>query len=336
VIISRTPIRISFLGGGSDLPAFYRREQGAVLSTTINKYIYITVNAGSDGLVRAAYFAARDGASGTENVEDINSIKHDLIRECLKVTDVRGGIEITSSADVCSLGSGLGSSSAYTVGLLNALHVHKGQMAGAEQLAREACEVEIERCAKPIGKQDQYIAAAGGLQRIHFNGDDTVTCNPLILSPPTRRRLEVGLMLMQMSLARNAPPILEEQLSRARNGTNLENIRRIRDLVAQACEALARDDVDALGELLHCAWMEKKQLANAISNPTIDSYYERARASGAIGGKVLGAGGGGFLLLFANPDRQPEIARSLPELRRMAFRFEPHGSKIIYIDGPAS
>ncbi len=326
MIITRTPLRISFAGGGSDLPAFYEQEQGAVLSTAIDKYIYITVNPKFDHKIRASY-------SITEIVDSVDELQHELIREALYLLEIQQGIEITSISDIPSQGTGLGSSSSYTVGILNALYAYKGLMAGAERLAAEACHIEIERCRKPIGKQDQYIAAYGGLQYIRFNPDGSVFTDPLICPSRTRRRLESRLLLLYTGLTRRADDILAEQSQGTRTDEDKRaSLRRMVSMAGEMCEALGRDDIDAFGEILHAGWLEKRKLATNISNRHIDGWYERARAAGAIGGKLLGAGGGGFLLLYADPAFHAEICHALPELRPIPFNFCPQGSKVIYVE----
>jgi D-glycero-alpha-D-manno-heptose-7-phosphate kinase len=326
MIITRTPLRISFAGGGSDLPAFYEQEQGAVVSTAIDKYIYLTVNPKFDHKIRASY-------SVTEIVDTVDELKHELIREALHLLGVKEGIEITSISDIPSRGTGLGSSSSYTVGLLNALYAYGGHMAGAERLADEACHIEIERCRKPIGKQDQYIAAYGGLQFIRFNPDGSVFTDPVICSPNTRKRLQTRLLLLYTGLTRSADDILSEQTRETKsNEAKRASLKRMVSLAHQLCEALSQDDIDAFGEILHAGWLEKRKLATNISNSHIDDWYERARAAGAIGGKLLGAGGGGFLLLYADPAHHPDICRALPELRPIPFHFCPQGSKVIYVE----
>jgi D-glycero-alpha-D-manno-heptose-7-phosphate kinase len=326
MIITRTPLRISFAGGGSDLPAFYEQEQGTVVSTAIDKYIYITVNPKFDHKIRASY-------SVTEIVDTVGDLKHELIREALHLLGIKEGIEITSISDIPSQGTGLGSSSSYTVGILNALYAYRGHMAGAERLADEACHIEIDRCRKPIGKQDQYIAAYGGLQFIRFNPDGSVFTDPVICSPNTRKRLQTRLLLLYTGLTRSADDILSEQTRETKsNETKRASLKRMVSLAHQLCEALSQDDIDAFGEILHAGWLEKRKLATNISNPHIDDWYERARAAGAIGGKLLGAGGGGFLLLYADPAHHPDICRALPELRPIPFHFCPQGSKVIYVE----
>ncbi len=326
MIISRTPLRISFVGGGSDLPAFYRQETGAVVSTAINKYIYITVNPKFDRKIRAAY-------SRTEIVENVDELKHELIRESLKLLGIKGAIEITSISDIPSQGTGLGSSSSYTVGLLNALYAYLGHLCGAERLAQEACHIEIERCGHPIGKQDQYIAAYGGLKFIRFNPDESVFVDPIICSPHVRQCIQERLLLLYTGLTRRSSDILnEQQRNTKRDRSKRDALRRMARLAEQLYDALAHDDVDGFGEILHANWLEKRRLASGITRPEIDRWYETARAHGAIGGKLLGAGGGGFLLIYAPVNRHHEICRALPELRPVPFRFEPQGSKIIYVE----
>jgi D-glycero-alpha-D-manno-heptose-7-phosphate kinase len=326
MIISRTPLRISFAGGGSDLPAYYHKETGAVLSTSINKYIYITVNKKFDHKIRASY-------SITEIVDQIGELHHELIREALQLVDLPSGIEITSISDIPSQGTGLGSSSTYTVGLLNALYAHTGRHVGAEQLAQEACFIEIERCRKPIGKQDQYIAAYGGLQFIQFNSDESVFVDPVICQLDTKIELQRRLLLMYTGLTRSANGILEEQSKNTESSEEKRaSLRRMTQLAYELRLALQMNDLNGFGEVLHQGWIEKKKLASGISNSKIDTWYETARQQGAIGGKLLGAGGGGFLLLYTPPDCQDKIIRALPELRPVKFNLEPQGSKIIYVE----
>lgn len=326
MIITRTPLRVSFAGGGSDLPAFYEQERGAVVSTAIDKYIYITVNPKFDHKIRASY-------SVTEIVDNLDELQHELIREALAMLEIKRGIEITSISDIPSQGTGLGSSSSYSVGLLNALHAYRGHMAGAERLAREACAIEIDRCGKPIGKQDQYIAAYGGLQYIRFNPDGSVFTDPVICAPQTRKRLQQGLLLLYTGLTRRADDILTVQSRETRASEDKRNtLRRMVSLADQLCEALSRDDLDGFGEILHTGWLEKRKLVDSISNNQIDGWYKRARTAGAIGGKLLGAGGGGFLLLYAHPKRHTDICCALPELRPVPFRLSPQGSKVIYVE----
>jgi D-glycero-alpha-D-manno-heptose-7-phosphate kinase len=326
MIISRTPLRISFVGGGSDISSYYRNDPGAVISTAINKYIYITINKKFDNKIRASY-------SVTEMVDGVSELKHELIRESLKLVGIEGGIEITSISDIPSQGTGLGSSSTYTVGLLNALYAYTGQFASAERLAREACIIEIECCGKPIGKQDQYIAAYGGLQYFQFNSDESVFADPIICSPETRKKLQERLLLLYTGVTRSANQILQEQK------TNIENdlqkrlvIQNMVNLVMDLKDDLYQNKLDSFGKILHTNWIEKKKLASEVSNSQIDDWYERCRKHGAQGGKVLGAGGGGFLLIYAPIEKHREILGAVPELRPIPFKLEPQGSKIIYVE----
>ncbi len=332
MIISRTPLRISFAGGGSDLPAFYENEPGAVISTAINKYIYININRKFDHKIRASY-------SVTEIVDTPEELRHELIREALALTGLSRGIEITSISDVHSYGTGLGSSSAYTVGLLNSLYAYQGRHAGAERLAREACTIEIDRCKKPIGKQDQYIAAYGGLQHIRFNPDGSVFVDPVICKLATKKTLERRLLMLYTGITRSADDILTEQkVNTQRDSGKRNTLREMTALAGVLREALQEDQLDRFGEILHEAWMLKRGMASGISSGQIDDWYSTARANGALGGKLLGAGGGGFLLMYAPEERHADIITALSGLEAMPFRFEPQGSKIIFVeegDGPA-
>jgi D-glycero-alpha-D-manno-heptose-7-phosphate kinase len=326
MIISRTPLRISFAGGGSDLASFYSRAKGAVVSTSIDKHIYITANRKFDGRIRASY-------SITEMVGSVDELRHDLIREALRLVGIPGGIELTSISDIPSRGTGLGSSSCYTVGLLNAMHAYKGEYASRERLAQEACKVEIEMCGSPVGKQDQYAAAHGGLNHIEFHADGRVTVEPVICSPETRAELQRNLLLLYTGLVRSSAPILEEQ-NAALQGDE-ESFMVTQQMARYATEmrdALSNNDLQAFGEILHANWVAKKQLSPLISSPTIDEWYDTGRKVGAIGGKILGAGGGGFLLLYAPQEVHGEITRSLPGLRPVNFAFETQGSAIVFYD----
>ena len=326
MIISRTPLRISFAGGGSDLAAFYRHEPGAVVGVTINKYIYINVNKKFDHQIRASY-------SVTEIVDSVEQLKHQLIREALKLVGREQSVEITSISDIPSQGTGLGSSSAYTTGLLNALYAFTGRFAGAERLAREACEIEIERCGAPIGKQDQYFSAYGGLKCIQFNPDETVFVEPVICRHQTVRSLQQRLVMLYTGTTRLAAQVLrEQQANTERDARTRLMLRRMVGLAHDLRAALLADDLDAFGEALAEGWALKRGLASGISSAQIDLWYERARAAGAVGGKILGAGGGGFMLLYAPEERHEAIRAALPELRQVPIAFEPQGSKIIYVE----
>jgi D-glycero-alpha-D-manno-heptose-7-phosphate kinase len=322
MIISRTPFRMSFVGGGTDLPSFYGQEQGAVISTAMNKYVYITVNHRFDHTLRISY-------SHTEIVDTVESVRHPLFRETMRETGVDSGVEVTSVADVPS-GTGLGSSSSFTVGLFHALHAFQGRFQTAAELAGQACRLEIDVLKEPIGKQDQYAAAYGGLRRYLFNPDGTVFVDPVICTPEKRGSFFQHLMLFYLGGSRNASQVLKEQSNNTHQ--KMEPLRKLRSLVDCFWNVLTQGrDVRSLGELLHEGWGCKKQLANNISNSEIDERYEKARKAGALGGKILGAGMSGFLLLFCEPRNQSSVRDSLRELREISFGYEAEGSKIIYV-----
>jgi D-glycero-alpha-D-manno-heptose-7-phosphate kinase len=326
MIISRTPLRISFAGGGTDLPAFYTNEPGAVVSTAIAKYIYININKKFDRKVRASY-------SITEIVDEANQLQHELIREALNLVGIGSGVEITSISDIPSSGTGLGSSSTYTVGLLNALYAYTGRHVGPDRLAREASMIEIEVCGKPIGKQDQYAAAYGGLDYIQFNPDGSVFVDPIIMDPATKSRLQDRLIMLYTGMTRSADGILKEQSENTvSDETKRLVLAKMKGQADDMRQALEQNCLDEFGALLHEGWTLKKSLASGISNSKIDEWYGIARSHGAIGGKILGAGGGGFLLLYAYPEQHPILTSALHELVHTPFRLEPQGSKIIFVE----
>ncbi|HAM72972.1 MAG TPA: GHMP kinase [Verrucomicrobiales bacterium] len=325
MIISRTPLRMSFVGGGSDLPVFYRRFGGAVVSTAINKFVYITVNPKFDNRIRVSY-------SRTEEAKSVDRIRHPLVREALRLLGMGGGIEITSVADIPAKGTGLGSSSSFTVGLLNALHAFAQRHASAEQLARESCEIEIDRCGEPIGRQDQYAAAYGGLNYIRFNPDDTVVVEPIICRRDTLQSLQEGILVFYTGLTRSASAILKNQGMGLKTGRSKQGaLRRMVELAGELKARLQANDLPAFGEIIHENWELKRRLSQGISSPAIDGWYQRARKAGAVGGKLLGAGSGGFLMFYAKPERHEAIRRALSDLRPVDFRFEPQGSRIIFV-----
>lgn len=321
MIISRTPFRISLAGGGTDLRKFYAEEPGAVLSFAIDKYMYITINRYFDDSIFLKY-------SRTEIVNSISKIRHPLWRECLRSSGLFKSLEMTSMADIPG-GTGLGSSSSFTVGTLHALSAFKGEFRTAEDLARGACEVEIEKLKEPIGKQDQYIAAYGGFQFIEFMPDESVKVNPLILSDKTRKELFDRMILLYTGMRRKAGPILRK----ARNSfpKQKESLRRLKFLAHFSKEKLQKGEVDFLGSVLNESWEIKKSLANEVSNSQIDEAYVTALKSGALGGKILGAGGGGFLLLFCPPSKRSAVLSRLKNWREIPFSFEAEGSKIIHV-----
>jgi D-glycero-alpha-D-manno-heptose-7-phosphate kinase len=322
MIISRTPFRVSFVGGGTDLPSFYREEQGAVISMSVNRYVFITVNRRFDETLRVSY-------SQTEIVDTLDELRHPLFRETMRRAGVVSGVEVTSIADVPA-GTGLGSSSSFTVGLLNALHAFAGRHRTAGELAEDACHLEIDVLGEPIGKQDQYAAAFGGLRRYQFNPDHSVFVDPVICSAEVKAKLLQHLLYFYLGGARDARQVLEQQSRQT--GQKMEHLRRLRGQVEAFWKVLVEgQDVRQLGDLLEEAWRTKKQLADNITNDRIDDCYARARAAGALGGKLLGAGAGGFLLLFVEPARQAAVREALRDLRPVDFAFEPEGSKIIYV-----
>lgn len=324
MIISKTPMRMSFVGGGSDLASFYREHPGAVVSTAIDKYMYITVNHKFDSGIRASY-------SQTEEVEAAHQIKHPLIRACLKLVGIEGGVEMASMADIPSRGTGLGSSSSFTVGLLHALYGFTHQYVSPERLAAESCHIEIDVCGDPIGKQDQYAAAYGGLNYIRFHPDESVSVDPILCRAETLASLQDHILVFYTGRIRSASELLSEQKERtASDRRTRETLTQMVGLAADLKTELERNDLDAFGEILHTNWELKKSLVQGISDPEIDGWYETARAAGARGGKLLGAGRGGFMMLFAPPERHPAIAHALPGLRQVSFRFDANGSQIVF------
>jgi D-glycero-alpha-D-manno-heptose-7-phosphate kinase len=324
MIISRTPMRMSFVGGGSDLPSFYRRFGGAVVSTSIDKYMYITVNRKFDSGVRASY-------SKTEEVEHAHQIQHPLIRSVLALLGIDGGVELASMADIPARGTGLGSSSSFTVGMLHALHAFQSRYVSAEDLARQSCHIEIDVCGEPIGKQDQYAAAYGGLSYIRFHPDDTVSVDPVVCSRDTIRRLEESILVFFTGRSRSASALLAQQSQRAANDARIqETLKQMVGLAASLKVELEKNNLDAFGSILHENWMLKKTLVEEISDSEIESWYEAGRNAGAVGGKLLGAGRGGFLMFFADPERHAAIRHALPGLRPMKFGLDSSGSQIIF------
>lgn len=326
MIVSRTPLRISFVGGGSDCSSFYKYRKGAVISTTINKYIYIAVNKKFDDSIRAAY-------SITEIVDKVESLKHELIRESLSFLNIKKGIEIVSISDIPSRGTGLGSSSSYTVGLLNALYAYQSKYVSKQKLAKDACYVEIYCCKKPIGKQDQYAATYGNLNYIEFDSRSGVSVRPIICNAETREKLQENILLLYTGLTRSSDSILKEQNQELKNDINKRKILyEMAKLAGKLKDSLISNNINGFGEYLHENWRLKKQLAGGISNSRIDKWYKIARAYGATGGKILGAGGGGFLMLYAPKEKHDDICKALPELKPNSFKFETRGSKIVYYE----
>lgn len=323
MIISKTPFRMSFVGGGSDLPTFFREETGAVVSTSIDKYMFIAINRKFDGRVRVSY-------SRTEDVESARHVEHPLVREALAMSGIEGGIEIASIADIPSQGSGLGSSSAYTVGLLNALHAYRGRYVSKENLAQMACEIEIERCGEPIGKQDQYAAAFGGLNLIRFHPDGTVAVDPVIVPSHVLSDLEASVLVFYTGRTRSASDVLSRQAAGLAALERRLLVRRMVELAFDLKRELESGSLAALGPLLDENWRLKTQLAAGITDPQIDAWYATALAHGASGGKLLGAGAGGFLMFVAPPEHHHRIRGALTELKPVSFRFERAGAQIVF------
>jgi len=324
MIISRTPMRISFAGGGSDLQVYYKDNCGSVISTAIDKYIYITVNKKFDDLIRVSY-------SKTEMVEAVDDIEHNIIREALKMVGITKGIDIVYMGDIPlgSAGVGLGSSSSLAVGVLNALYAYKGKHVSAEKLAQQACKIEIEILGHPIGKQDQYIASYGGFNFIRFNRDESVFVDPLICKKKTKENLNNNLLLFYTGIERISSEILKEQKDNIDiNRKYLSEIVHLSELMKQE---IINNNFNAVGRLLNEGWKHKKRVASKITNPLIDEYYKKALDAGAVGGKILGAGGGGFLMFYCEKKYQENVKKALSNLKEVNFGFEPQGTKIIYV-----
>jgi D-glycero-alpha-D-manno-heptose-7-phosphate kinase len=323
VIITRTPLRVSFAGGGTDLPGFYRAYGGgAVTSAAIDRYIHVLVNEKFDRSIRVAY-------SRTENVDRLEELQHGLVREAMRMTGVEDSLEVHTIADIPSEGTGLGSSSSLTVGLLNALYAYRGVLKDPAELAEEACRIEIERLGGTLGKQDQYIAAFGGVEYFDFHADDTVRVSPLPLSTEHRLEFSDHLSLFFTGVTRRAEGILVQQNSRT--AENKESLLRLRELAGSARSAIVGRDWEGLGRVLDEGWQLKRRLTSGISNNEIDRQYAAARAAGAYGGKITGAGGGGFLLLLHPPERSRQIAESLSPMTRLPVRITPEGSRILFV-----
>jgi len=321
VIIVQTPLRISFFGGGTDFPSFFMEEGGCVLSSAIDKYIFVSVKERFDEKLRVGY-------TQTEMVDSVDEIQHELIRESLRMTGIRSSLEVTTMGDIPSEGSGLGSSSTVTVGALHALYTYLGEMVSAETLAREACNIEMDVLKKPIGIQDQYIAAYGNLRYFEFLPDGQVKAEKVTLDLETRRGFNDRFLLFFTGVSRRADTILREQKENIKD--RIAILREIKQMVHEAKKFLASGDFDAFGLLLHESWMLKKSLAGSITNGAIDDMYELARRSGAIGGKITGAGGGGFLLLYVPYEKQLSVRKALCGLRELPFRLESDGTKVIF------
>ena len=322
MIISQTPLRISFAGGGTDFKDYYKNfDGGVVISTAIDKYVYVIIKKRFDKNIRIGY-------SITELVDEVDSIKHDLVREGLKRAKISGGVEISTMADIPSTGSGLGSSSSVTVGLLNAMYAFQGIQKTSEELAKEACEIEIDILKKPIGKQDQYIAAYGSLREIHFKKDGKVKVDEIKIPEGVKEKLNRNLLLFYTGEKRDSSTVLLEQKNNI--NTFFNTLNEMKAMVPEFKKALQKGEIDEFGRLLHSTWEYKKSLASKITNSHIDKLYEKAIDAGALGGKIAGAGGGGFLLLYCPYKKQDKVKSSLTGLKELKFGFERDGSKIIF------
>jgi D-glycero-alpha-D-manno-heptose-7-phosphate kinase len=326
MIISRTPFRISFVGGGTDLESYYSQNDGKVLSTTIDKYIYVCVKKPVD-IVEHKYRIAWSQLEYKDNIDDI---EHPIVRETLKFLHIDHPVEIVTFADVPAQ-TGLGSSSAFAVGLLQALYALRGEVATKCRLASEAAHIEIERLGRHIGKQDHFAAAYGNLNIFSFHQGGTVTVDPVFYNPETKRHVESRLMLFYTALKRDASKVLKEQ----RDSTEAKRavLDSMRDLVEPLRDALMHaKDPARFGVILDESWQMKRSLTGSVSSSEIDGYYESARNAGAVGGKLLGAGGGGFLLLYVEPECQSAVRKALEPLYQLPFRFDDGGSRITYYD----
>lgn len=321
MIITQTPLRISFVGGGTDLADFYTKHGGAVISSAIDKYVYVIVKERFDQMIYLNW-------KKKEIVDEVEKIEHELIREAMKKTGVLKGVEITTLSDIPAEGSGLGSSSSVLVGLLNALYLYQGIPVSADRLAEEACEIEIDILKKPIGKQDQYIAAFGGLRYFRFNKDRTVTVNIPKITGETLSNLSHNLLLFFTGKTRKAVDVLKKQKKNI--NSKIELLNKIQDQADELLDRLERGDVGYLGKALENGWELKKQLALGITDPEIDKMYQKAKKAGAKGGKIAGAGGGGFLLLFVPLHKQTSVKAALKDYRELPFTLDRDGSKAIF------
>ncbi len=322
MIITQTPYRVSFAGGGTDLPAFYEREAGAVLSVAVNHHMYVTVSPRFERTTRVAY-------TRVEISETLDEIEHTLVREALRMTELGPYTEITTVGDVPA-GTGMGSSSSLTVGLLNALYAYKGQVTSARKLAEEACRIEIDILKKPIGRQDQYAAAFGGVNYIRFNSNHSVNVEPVPCRPVNLRGLEDRVLLLYTGKRRDADTILKAQSEGT--ASRFSTLSQMRDLAAAMRDALTGEgNLDEFARLLHEGWELKRSLGFGITMQEVDEWYQAARHAGAQGGKLLGAGGGGFLLVMAPPECHEQIRAALGRPRELPFEIDRRGSRVIFI-----
>jgi D-glycero-alpha-D-manno-heptose-7-phosphate kinase len=325
MIIARTPLRISFVGGGSDMKAFYAQNDGMVVCSALDKFVYAIIKERFDDLIYINY-------SRKECVEKVDEIKHDLVREAMRTTGVAKGVEITTLADIPSSGSGLGSSSSITVALLHALYAYQNRLVTAEQLATEACRIEIDILGKPIGKQDQYAAAYGGLNQFVFCADGRTERIPVVMDSATRRKFASSLLLYYTGITRSADPILAQQKKNLAAKKKNLMMQEMVALVKPFSSAMLTGDIATCGELLDKNWQFKQEMAAGISNPDIEAMYTTAQKAGALAGKIAGAGGGGFLLLIVPRETQNAVFEAMQAYRELPFMLAESGSKIIFDD----
>ena len=330
-IVTRAPFRISFAGGGTDLPSFYQRDYGAVVSTTIDKYVYVIINRCrpifQGGVDDSARYRIRLSYAFTENVQTPNELQHPIVREALQLLDLDIPLDIATMADIPA-GNGLGSSGAFTVALLQALHLAKGEKPDPELLGEEAAKIEIDILRRPVGKQDHYSAAFGGMNTIQFLRDGTVDVQPLEQPAPSQLKLFDSLMLLYTGTSRDAGSVLTEQ----RDNTLhlIDELKSMRDHALRLKKMLNGGFcVESFGEVLHGNWMRKRGLASNITSDKIDCWYQKALDAGASGGKICGAGGGGFLLLVVDPKNQANVRQALAELSELTFGYQPRGSEVL-------
>jgi D-glycero-alpha-D-manno-heptose-7-phosphate kinase len=326
MIISRTPLRVSFVGGGTDLADFCEEHGGAVVSSAIDKWVHVVVAPRFEGDLRVSY-------SKTEIVSTANEVQHELVREALRLTGLPRGLDVVTLADVPSQGTGLGSSSAVTVGLLGALYAYQGVFRSAIELAEEASHIEIDILGKPIGRQDQYAAAQGGFNFIEFlPRGGGVRIEPIVCPPTTLERLHRSLMLFYTGRQRAASDVLSEQRAAIVAGSATKALLGMRQLAYEMREVLGRGDLDEVGSLLDRNWELKRSLVSGLSDTQVDEWYRRAREAGASGGKLLGAGAGGFLLVMAAPEQQADVRSALADLREVPFHFAARGTQITLLE----
>jgi len=325
MIIVRTPLRISFVGGGSDLKNFYSHADGKVICTAIDKFVYAIVKERFDDMIYLNY-------SKKETVQHVHEIRHDLVREAMKMTGVESGIEITTLADIPSSGSGLGSSSSITVALLHALYTYRNKLVTAEQLAADACRIEIDILGKPIGRQDQYAAAYGGINKFTFSAGDMTSREPIQMTGPTRRKFSSSLLLYYTGITRSANEILSMQKTNLLAAETFQTMRQMVSLVDPFTDAMRKGDIFTCAELMDQNWQMKQKMAAGISNDRIGAMYHAARKAGALAGKIAGAGGGGFLLLLVPREKQNDVFEALKNYRELPFMFSESGSMVIFDD----